>query len=300
MHKFMSAIGFRECQTKKQFDDLIKLTLSKPDIEKEVVDGMNRRIFQAKRYYANGIGISVMGEIDSFGFRNVSFAFPYLEGNSVTVEDEIQMQKFAEKDAFAGISEDYNIGVSLIFYLINIADYVEERKKGYYCNHNKVKLSALSTEGKILFGIERNEMQAKQERDGQHNRNHLIQQAKNGDMEAIESLTLDDIDLYTLVSRRAQTEDIYSIVDTTFMPFGVESDQYSIIGNIINVQMAENTVSRERIYILDIVSNDINMLVAINEKDLEGTPRIGYRFKGNIWMQGQLLMMHEQDDEAEE
>ena len=300
MHKFMSAIGFGECQTKKQLDDLIKLTLSKPDIEKEVVDGRNRRIFQAKRYYANSIGISVIGEIDSFGFRNVLFAFPYIEGNSVTVEDEIQMQKFAEKDAFAGISEDYNIGVSLIFYLINIADYIDERSKGYYRIHNRVILSALSTEGKILFGIERNEMQMKQELDGQQNRNQLLQQAKNGDVEAIESLTLDDIDLYTLIARRAQTEDLYSIVDTTFMPYGVESDQYSIIGNIINVQMVQNAVSRERVYILDVVSNDINILIAINERDLEGMPRIGYRFKGNIWMQGQLIMDEDQNYENEE
>ena len=295
----MSAIGFRECQTKKQLDDLIKLTLSKPDIEKVVLDGMNRRIFQAKRYYVQRMGISVIGEIDSFGFRNVLFAFPYLEGNSITIEDEIQMQKFAEKDAFAGISEDYNLGVSLIFYLINIADFIEEQKKGYHYNHDRVKLSALSTEGKILFGIERNEIQMKKEQDGQYNRNRLIQRAKNGDMDAIESLTLDDIDLYTLVSRRALNEDLYSIVDTTFMPYGVESDQYSIIGNIVDVQVAHNTVSQEKIYTLDVVSNDINILIAINENDLEGIPRIGYRFKGNIWMQGHLLMTQQKLDEDE-
>ena len=118
-------------------------------------------------------------------------------------------------------------------------------------------------------------------------------------MDAIESLTLDDIDLYTLVSRRALNEDLYSIVDTTFMPYGVESDQYSIIGNIVDVQVAHNTVSQEKIYTLDVVSNDINILIAINENDLEGIPRIGYRFKGNIWMQGHLLMTQQKLDEDE-
>ena len=63
-----------------------------------------------------------------------------------------------------------------------------------------------------------------------------VKEAKNGDMDAIESLTLEDIDLYSIISRRAMTEDIYSIVDTSFMPYGVESDQYSIIGHIQGIQ----------------------------------------------------------------
>ena len=296
MHKFMGAIGFHECQTKQQLDDLIKLTLSKPDIEKEVVDGLGRRIFQAKRSFAQGLGMSVIGEIDNRGFRNVLFSFPYLEGNHTTKEEEIQLQKFAEKDAFAGISEDYNIGVSLIFYLINIAEFIEEREKKYYYEYHNVKLSALSAEGRILFGIEKDEQQIKSELDGQYNRTNLIQQAKNGDMDAIENLTLEDIDTYSIISRRAMTEDVYSIVDTTFMPYGVESDQYSIIGNIVNVQEVENYVTKQKVYILDVICNDINILIGINKKDLLGEPRIGYRFKGNIWMQGVLDVYMEEDE----
>ena len=51
----------------------------------------------------------------------------------------------------------------------------------------------------------------------------------------MESLTIEDLDLYSMASRRATREDIYSIVDTTFMPSGIECDQYSILGEIKEV-----------------------------------------------------------------
>lgn len=288
MHKFLRTIGFKEYNTKRQLDDLIKDTLSHPDKELEVLDASKRKLFQISKEYAIGVGLSVIGERDEKGFKNVLFAFPYILGNCVTEEEEIQLQKFAEKDAYAGISEDYNLGVSLIFYLINIASYIGRQSMNESTLYHKVKLSALSTEGKIIFGIEKNENQIKNEIDGADNRNYLIQAARNGDVDAIESLTLEDIDLYTYISRRATKEDLYSIIDTTFMPYGVESDQYAIIGNIYSVELRKNTITNEEIYILEVLCNDISISVGINKADLVGEPKVGRRFKGNIWLQGQL------------
>ena len=42
-----------------------------------------------------------------------------------------------------------------------------------------------------------------------HNRMKLVNAAKSGDPVAIESLTLDDIDTYSKVSRRLVSEDIF-------------------------------------------------------------------------------------------
>ena len=96
------------------------------------------------------------------------------------------------------------------------------------------------------------------------------------------------MDTYSLISKRVKTEDVLSIVDTCFMPFGVESDQYSIIGEIRNFKIVENKLTKENIYIINIVCNDLAFDVCINQKDLLGEPAIGRRFKGNIWMQGYL------------
>jgi hypothetical protein len=48
----------------------------------------------------------------------------------------------------------------------------------------------------------------------------------------METLTIEDIDLYSKISRRAMKEDLYSIIDSCFMPCGIECDQYSVIGEI--------------------------------------------------------------------
>ena len=65
-------------------------------------------------------------------------------------------------------------------------------------------------------------------------RKRLIAEAKQGNQEAIDSLTIEDIDAYVMVSRRVQHEDIYSIVENTFIPYGSESDNYTIIATILS------------------------------------------------------------------
>lgn len=120
------------------------------------------------------------------------------------------------------------------------------------------------------------------------NRNHLLAAAREGDEDAIESLTLEDIDMYSMLSKRIINEDVLSIVDSYFMPYGIESDQYSVLGEIMNVCYTENTMTGQRICVMTVDTNDLIYDVCINEKDLLGEPLVGRRFKGTIWMQGSV------------
>jgi hypothetical protein len=54
------------------------------------------------------------------------------------------------------------------------------------------------------------------------------------------------------------------------------------------VQKYNNEETYELIYIMELRCNDINMSLAINSKDLYGEPEVGRRFKGTIWLQGNL------------
>ena len=74
------------------------------------------------------------------------------------------------------------------------------------------------------------------------------------------------------------------------MPFGIESDQYTILGEILDFARLINKYTNETIYAMNIECNDIVFDICINEKDLLGEPAIGRRFKGNIWMQGSLCL----------
>jgi hypothetical protein len=151
-----------------------------------------------------------------------------------------------------------------------------------------VTLAAMSLEGRILLPIEMDEVQVRNISAETKYRNNLIAEAKKGNQDAIDNLTIDDIDTYALVSRRAKKEDIYSIVDTSFIPFGSESDNYSVIATITDSNLIVNDITKEEIYDLQLVCNDISFRLCINKQDLLGEPIAGRRFKGNIWMQGSI------------
>ena len=119
-------------------------------------------------------------------------------------------------------------------------------------------------------------------------RSQLLNAARNGDEEAIENLTLDDMDTYSAISKRIHKEDVFTLVDTYFMPYGVECDQYSVLGEIVDFNFVKNIVTDEEICVMIVSCNDLQFDICINRADLYGEPAVGRRFKGTIWMQGYI------------
>ena len=115
-----------------------------------------------------------------------------------------------------------------------------------------------------------------------------IKQARDGNKGAMENLTMNDMDLYSSLSRRVMKEDVLSIVESSFIPYGIESDQYVVIGEILNFYEAENNLSNEKLWILTLNCNNLIFDICINQKDLLGEPEVGRRFKGRIWLQGHV------------
>ena len=136
-------------------------------------------------------------------------------------------------------------GISLIFYLLNAGDYLNVRQNGMLRELNtSLSLSGLAASGTILLPLNKNVKQIEADKKQSQQRNSLLAAARNGDEEAMESLTMEDIDIYTMISRRIQHEDVYSIVDTYLMPYGIECDQYSLMGEITECNTTLNTVNR--------------------------------------------------------
>ena len=115
-----------------------------------------------------------------------------------------------------------------------------------------------------------------------------VAEAKAGSEKAMETLTLQDMDLYAMLQRRVQQEDILSIVESYFMPYGMESDQYRMLGTIQKVRTERNKLSKEEIVILTVLCNGMQFDVCINRADLGGEPEVGRRFKGTVWLQGRV------------
>ena len=288
MHKFLKSIGFSDFK-KKDLEIILNEIIARPQMVKVTKDSEGNEFAELSKEFATNVGITVRGnylENDKF---DMEYYYPYFYGTSLTTQEEITVEKHSEKESYAGVCEDSNIGVTLIFYLQNIADYLSEKNRrpsgqkmyGAY-------LSGLSVDGSILLPIEKFKEKANKCRYSE--RSQLVAQAREGNEEAIENLTLEDMDMYSILSRRVMNEDIFSIVSSTFMPYGIESDQYSILGEILDYTIVENSITKEHIYCMKIECNDLIFDVCINSKDLIGEPAVGRRFKGNIWMQGSVQL----------
>jgi hypothetical protein len=149
-------------------------------------------------------------------------------------------------------------------------------------------LSALSVQGSIMMPLKKNERDIIKTKKASVSREQLMKAARSGDEEAIESLTLEDMDTYTSISKKIHQNDIYTIVDTYFMPYGVECDLYSIMGEILSVEEVVNCVTNEKIIKMSLLCNELTFDVCINKEDLYGEPEVGRRFKGVIWLQGYI------------
>ena len=200
--------------------------------------------------------------------------------------------KLSSKEAYSAVSENVNVGVSLIFYLQNSDEFIKGNySKDYYFIKDEVSLAGLASKGIILLELSKDEEQAKKEEAINRNRKRLLEAARAGDLRAIESLTLDDMDTYANVTRRSRKEDILTIVDTYFMPYGIESDQYSVLGTIYDVKESKNILTGEKIYLLCIECNNLHIRIAIHQDDLMGQPEVGRRLKANIWLQGKVELI---------
>lgn len=289
MHSYLRSIGFKDIKTKKDWNKLIQETIISYD-KKKIFENEDGEVFaQLSKLYAENMGITVCGEYNEDGKFEVEYYFPFLYGTGVTSEEDILVERHAALESYAAVCEDVKVGVSLIFYLQNVCEYkIENREGSLHQNKTSVTLSGLAMTGKILLPIIKDEDQLKITKEASRNRNQMIAKAKKGDEEAIESLTLEDIDTYSMVCKRILNEDVFTLVDSFFMPYGIECDQYSVMGEIMDFKLTKNTATKEEIYIMTLNSNELVFDICINKSDLLGEPLVGRRFKGTLWLQGKI------------
>lgn len=286
MHKFMRTVGFSQCQTKAEMEKLLRLLADRGRCTGQLPEADGRSFCELRAELDEGMGVVLAGQVGSDGSFTPEYHFPYLKNQGVSSRAECSIQRHAEKETYAGLLDEYRVGISLIFYMENSMEYRIRSARNQAVKPKGVSLTGLCVQGKILLPVQKTRQQAESLRVAAQKRSSLLEAAKNGDEEAIETLTIEDIDLYSMVSRRIAKEDVYSIIDTCFMPCGVECDQYSVVGEITRVETRRNKLTGEEVYNLALDCNDMNFFVAVNKADLLGEPMIGRRFKGQVWMQG--------------
>lgn len=292
MHRFMRAIGFSTEGTRENRKRLLSYVVTSADESRVVSAKEGHLLVEYRKYFGDRIGIIVRGTFEpgESGAEEyfVDYSVPFLKAVAISSTDRVTFESFADKLEYVGICDDYRLGMPLIFYLQNMNELLSQTEpvQDRAIDVFHVSLSALSVKGSIMMPIEKSESEEQLMKKRKRERDELYRRAKTGDESAIENITIEDMDTYSIVKKKSKEEDVFSLVDSYFMPVGIECDQYSILGEIKDVNESINQITGEEVVILDIVANDIFFDVCINRKDLVGEPEIGRRFKGDVWMQG--------------
>ena len=297
LHKYMRAIGFSKLTDRKELQKLVTDVIIEGTGRSYTSNGDETLLAEFSKDFTESslstsgaaIGIAVCGEFDSNDKFTYDYYFPYLRGTNISSEEDVSVERHAAQESYAGVCDDVRLGVSLIFYLQNMIPYVKAKNSDTLpVRGTTLTLSALSTKGMIMMPINKSEKDLIRNKKVAMNRSQLLDAARKGDEEAIESLTLDDMDTYTTISKRIQKEDVFSLVDTYFMPYGVECDHYSILAEIMECSLIKNNLTEEEVYLMTLNCNDMVFDLCINKEDVYGEPCMGRRFKGIIWMQGYI------------
>lgn len=277
------------------------------------IEGVDRAICQVRvseRTYLNAYGRFIDGE-----FRP-DLIYPAIMCKHDYKDVDISFERHVSTEEYTGVIELKNYG-TIIFYLNNPDGYLE-----YICRRvgdeddnlrdfikpyglkeflidfhsglegekfrlKSLGLVGLSSEGRIILPARDAEARVDMSRKRKEKQKLFIE-ASNGDEDAIGELNSFDVEEYSNLIRRYENEDIYSIVNTTFMPCGVECDQYMVIGEITGFSQETNRFTNQIIYMLRLDCNGLKLNVAIASSCLVGEIKVGYRFKGRIWLQGNV------------
>lgn len=290
MHKFLRAVGFSNIR-KKDLNIILEEIVEHPNVMRVTKDSDGNEFAELMKFFSDNVGIMLRGSYDENDVFQTNYYVPFSTFEGITTQEQIDIEKHAEKESYAGVCDEIRLGVTLIFYLQNVADFLSEHRANIYTKEiYGASLSALSVDGKIILPIEQKVLEKQTANHKDENRKKLIAEARKGNEEAIENLSIQDLDMYSQILKRIHKEDVFSIVNTSFMPYGIESDQYSILGEIKEVEKITNSITGENLYSMEIECNDLHFRVVINKNDLLGEPAVGRRFKGSVWMQGTVCL----------
>ena len=294
MHAYLPGIGFSNVRDYRDMDRITGEVIEHFDHKAIFHSEDGRLMAEYSKKFARNAGVCVVGELDQAGEFRLEYTYPYYQGTRITMKEDLTIERQTGREAYSVACDDMRLGITLIFYMRNRGEYLglldaRALRRG----PKPIILSAIAMDGMVILPIKQSTELEKVRRRTDIQRKRLMNAAREGDEEAIESLTMQDYDTYNLLSQRVLREDILSIVESYIMPCGVECDQYNILGTIRRLDLTQNHVTREPLYEMLVECNGMPISVCINAADLMGVPEVGRRFKGRVWLMGKVLFSHD-------
>ena len=345
MHKYLRAVGFSNFQKKSQIDDFFKENLKDENLISTYISQDMRLCGQYNIQVCQGAGVSVIGEQEKNQLALMDFYYPYLKGYDYTLIQECTIERHSDKDSYAGIIDDYRMGIALIFYLTNgnVYNSLIKNFKPVDIKIDRIFLSALSIGGRIILPIDKKELSGNEFADkSKINEEYedVLNVSEVADEDSDDYIDEDDdsvedfMDEHPITTRligdiddfsegiggkalsigigiklprdpigeqemRLKNEDLYSIVETSIVPYGIECDKYQIVAEILSVNRKENKFTGETLIEMRVDAMGLQFNLMINENDLEGEPLPGRRFRGVIWLLGEVEFLTKTEDKGQ-
>ena len=287
MEQYLRAVGFKDHVENDKIKDIVQDIINNPT-EKYISNyGKDKIKVELFKEYGDEFGIIVRGELDENEEIKVFSIIPYKKGNLIMDIDEVDVIYANKKDDYYVYFEDIKTGNPITFYLQNVVDYldIDEDEEAYVEN---IRLVALSNEGTVVLPINKDDVDKNLEQEEEEWRANLLELARDGDDEAIQLLEIDAEQSAELFKVRTKHEDLLTILEGFFIPYGLNDAEYSVLGTIQDFRIETNSLTKEEIYIFDLMCLNFDLQVCINKKDLVGIPSKGMRFKGICYVEGFL------------
>ena len=300
MNLFMRSIGFKGYGSKDE-DTLIRRAISAGIKSDKLLK--NNRHDRAMIVYgvSPSAGIAVYGHTDGDRFVYDTH-FPYLFTNRTTKEKEIIVFKNLTGESFCGITETGKHEVPRMFYISNPVDVlfeIDHRSTGTEQQYDtegdgalrqivlsdaNVSYSGLAIAASVLLPAYNKEkfFKSGEPADTGQSKDKSVKISEKPETGFRPSPAMSTV-------KRAETEDILSIVDTHIYPGGQVGEGYVVLGNITGMREEENVISGQRFYIMTLQVNDETIDVAVNTADVIGEPRVGRRFNARMWLHGYVM-----------
>lgn len=123
MHKFMRTVGFSMYQKKQDMAKLLKRLAKEAEMTGRLAEQEGSRFCELRTEVAPGMGVAMIGEMSPKGTFSREYYFPYVKNPDVSSEAECSIQRHTERETYAGLLDEYRVGISLIFYMENSMEY---------------------------------------------------------------------------------------------------------------------------------------------------------------------------------
>ena len=291
MNRYLRAIGFTTPPRRREIYRILELGIERPAYRAYTANDNDEESLLAQYdiEVGDGFGVTYCGEFDDVDEFHPDYYCPYLDSSTISSTEELTVEPRIDNDSYAGVCDDISLGAELIFRVRNGVEYRKNQHTSFLPLENtSVTLTGLSLDGTVLLPIHKSPEDIRRRKASDLKRRKLLNAARSGDEGAWKDITVEDMDLYATMMGFLPQEDIYSLVDSFFIPHGTECELYSIMGEIKACEERKNLITQEIVVVLQVECSGLPVDIAINEKDLCGEPKVGRRFRGVIWLQGKI------------